>query len=45
MNEEIIRQNWTSIKEHVRIEYGLSKISYTTWIQNLEIADIKDHVV
>ena len=45
MNEEIIRQNWTSIKEHVRDEYGLSKISYTTWIKNLEIADIKDHVV
>ena len=45
MNEEIIRQNWASIKEHIRVEYGLSKISYTTWIQNLEIADIKDHVV
>ena len=40
MNEEIIRQKWSWIKDHIRDEYGLSNISYTTWIKNLEIADI-----
>ena len=45
MNEEIIKQRWIWIKEHIRNEYRLSNISYTTWIENLEIADIKDHTV
>ena len=45
MNEELIRQRWLWIKEHIRNEYRLSNISYTTWIENLEIADIKDHTV
>lgn len=45
MNDEIIRQNWQQIKEHIRDEYELSNISYKTWIENLEIADIKDNLV
>ena len=45
MNEEIIRQRWEWIKEHIRDEYGLSNISYKTWIQNLEVAGIKGNVV
>ena len=45
MNEEIIRQKWSWIKDHIRDEYGLSNISYTTWIKNLEIADIRDNIV
>ena len=45
MNEELIRQRWLWIKEHIRNEYRLSNISYTTWIENLEIADIRDNIV
>ena len=45
MNEDIIKQRWQEIKEHIRDEYRLSDISYKTWIKNLEIEDIKDHVV
>ena len=45
MNEEIIRDKWTWIKEHIRDEYLLSNISYKTWIENLEISHIEDHVV
>ena len=45
MNEEIIRQRWIWIKEHIREEYRLSNISYKTWIEGLEIADIRDDVV
>ena len=45
MNDEIIRQRWLWIKEHIRNEYRLSNISYTTWIENLEIADIRENIV
>ena len=45
MNEELIRQRWLWIKDHVRTEYRLSNISYKTFIENLEIADIRDHTV
>lgn len=45
MNEAIIRERWTWIKEHIRNEYRLSNISYTTWIENLEIEEVQDHVV
>ena len=36
MNEELIRQRWLWIKDHVRTEYRLSNISYKTFIENLE---------
>ena len=45
MNNEIIKQSWQNIKEHIRDNYGLSNISYKTWIEDLEIASIKDHLV
>ena len=45
MNNEIIMQSWQNIKEHIRDNYGLSNISYKTWIEDLEIASIKDHLV
>ena len=45
MSQELIRERWDWIKEHIRTEYRLSKVSYSTWIEELEIADIRDHVV
>ena len=45
MNNEIIKQSWQNIKEHIRDNYGLSNISYKTWIEDLEIASINDHLV
>jgi len=45
MSQELIRERWEWIKEHIRTEYRLSNVSYSTWIQNLRIADIRDHVV
>ena len=45
MNNEIIKQSWQNIKEHIRDNYGLSNISYKTWIEDLEIASIEDNVV
>ena len=45
MNKEIIKQSWQNIKEHIRDNYGLSNISYKTWIEDLEIAYIEDNLV
>ena len=45
MNNEIIKQSWQNIKEHIRDAYELSNISYKTWIEDLEIASISDHLV
>ena len=45
MNEEIIRQNWEGIKDHIRTEYKLSNISYKTWIEGLTIARIEGNTV
>ena len=45
MNQETIREKWDWIKEHVRTEYRLSNISYKTFIQDMEIADIADNIV
>ena len=45
MNSEIIKQSWQNIKEHIRDSYGLSNISYKTWIEDLEIAYVRDNVV
>ncbi|MGX8688321.1 MAG: DnaA N-terminal domain-containing protein, partial [bacterium] len=45
MNDEIIRQNWPGIKDHIRTEYKLSNISYKTWIEGLTIARIEGNTV
>ncbi|MBR2121720.1 MAG: chromosomal replication initiator protein DnaA [Lachnospiraceae bacterium] len=43
--ENFIRNSWPAIKEHIRDEYRLSEISYTTWILNLILDSVKDNVV
>ena len=40
--EQMIRENWEQIKEHVRDEYGLSAVSYTTWIKNLTLDKVEN---
>ena len=45
MNEEIIVHSWENIKLHIRDTYDLSNISYKTWIEDLQIGEIKDHLV
>ena len=43
--DQDIRENWLEIKETVRREYGMSDISYKTWIEPLQIYDIKEDTV
>ena len=44
MNVEIenIRKNWSTVKETIKREYGLTAISYKTWIEPLEFFTIID---
>ncbi len=43
--EELIREKWEVIKENVRKEYNLTSISYNTWIDPLQLYEVKDNVV
>lgn len=40
-----IKKKWDEIKETVRKEYGLTDISYDTWIKPLSFYDVKENVV
>ena len=42
---ELLQELWSTIKETIQKEYGLSSISYKTWIMPLELADVIDHTV
>ena len=41
----LINENWDKIKETVRDEYNLSSISYNTWIRDLSLLKVEDHIV
>ena len=43
--EQIIREHWEQICLHIQEEYGLSAISFKTWILPLTVASVNDHVV
>lgn len=45
MNVDELRQNWTQIKEQIRDQYGITDVSYDTWIKNLEFGEMRDHVI
>ncbi|MDE6517683.1 MAG: chromosomal replication initiator protein DnaA, partial [Acetatifactor sp.] len=40
-----IKENWVEIKEIVKREYNLSGISFSTWVEPLQIYKIEDDVV
>ena len=42
---ELLQDLWLTIKETIQKEYGLSSISYTTWILPLELADVVGNTV
>lgn len=44
-NEEMLKQNWSSIKDNLKKEYKVTDISFNTWIEPLEIYKVEDHVV
>lgn len=44
-NMDTIKENWNEIKEIVRREYNLSGISFSTWVEPLQIHKIEDDIV
>ena len=42
---ETIRKNWSTVKETIRREYGLTGVSYKTWLEPLEFYTIINNEV
>lgn len=42
---DLIKEQWETIKDTVRREYNLTDISYSTWIEPLEVHSVKDDTV
>lgn len=42
---DAIKENWSTIKETIRIEHELTPIAYKTWVQPLEFHDVIDDTV
>ena len=42
---ELLQELWSTIKETIQKEYGLSYISYNTWILPLELSDVVGNTV
>ena len=40
-----LKKNWTAMKEMIRDEYGISTVSYNTWIKNLELGEADGNTV
>ena len=40
-----IKGSWSEIKEMIKMEYDLTDISYTTWVEPLQFYNVVDDVV
>ena len=40
-----IKGNWSAIKETIRMEYDLTDISYTTWVEPLQVYNVVNNVI
>ena len=43
--KELILENWDKIMEFLRTEFGITKVSYETWLQNLKVKDVEDNKI
>ena len=41
----ILKEKWDEILEHVKFEYDISDISFTTWILPLQVYSVEDNLV
>ncbi len=42
---ENLKSNWDSIKSRIRVDLGMTDISYNTWIEPLTVHGIEDNIV
>lgn len=43
--KNIIKAKWDEILKFLILEYGITDVSYNTWLKPLKVYDVKDHVI
>lgn len=43
--KKIIKNKWDEILKYLTTEYGITDVSYNTWLKPLKIYDVKDNVI
>lgn len=43
--KNIIEEKWDDIINYMLSEYGITEVSYKTWIKPLKVYDVQDHVI
>ncbi|CUH91576.1 chromosomal replication initiator protein DnaA [Herbinix luporum] len=43
--KNIIEEKWDEILQYLISEYGITDVSYNTWLKPLKVYDVKDHVI
>jgi len=43
--KSLIQAKWNDILEYLVKEYGITEVSYNTWLRPLKVYDVKDHVI
>lgn len=41
----IVEQKWNEIIEKLKVEYGLTNVSFNTWIKPLKVHEVKNNTV
>lgn len=43
--EDIIKQKWDEILEYLKIEHGITEVSFRTWLLALSVYSVEDHLI
>lgn len=43
--KNIIQSKWDDILKFLTLEYGITEVSYNTWLKPLKVYDVEDHVI
>ena len=43
--KNLIQSKWDDILEYLVKEYGITEVSYNTWLRPLKVYDVTDHVI
>jgi chromosomal replication initiator protein len=43
--KNLIQSKWDDILKYLRSEYGVTDVSYNTWLKPLKVYDVNDHVI
>jgi chromosomal replication initiator protein len=44
-SKELLIDRWDEILEFLRTQFNITKVSFNTWLKNLEVKDVKDDLV